>query len=193
MVIWEVSEYAPGVQPTAGQRRAAADLVERSERAAHKKGWEDIEQGLADGFSMIPGDGTHYFNEEFIMDDRVLDPERPEFLMYYNTPKGRRLVGYMYRVRDLGDRGPQIGGPLTVWHYHVWDHVACLRPNKLPTGQPAHRGRCQQGLVPSHRSPEMVHVWFIDRPQGPFATDMAIDPAEAVKQLEKRDRERRPS
>ena len=83
MEIWEVSQYPPGAQPTPEQQEAADRLIERCERAVQKHGWEDFQKALADGFKLLPNDRRHYYNEEYVFDDRVLDPERPEFLMYY--------------------------------------------------------------------------------------------------------------
>lgn len=69
----------------------------------------------------------------------------------------------------LEARGPQVGGPLTLWHYHVWFRPKCLRGGLLSTGEG--RNGCRDG-EPSHRSPEMLHLWFLDHPMGRFATTM---------------------
>ena len=34
-------------------------------------------------------------------------------------------------------------------------------------------GSCDEG-VPADRSPEMIHVWFIEHPEGAFATTMRL-------------------
>ena len=107
MEIWEVSEFAPGTQATPEHRAAARRLIERCEQAVRKHGWEDYEKGRADGFEPLPKDGRHYYNTDYLFDDRVLDPERPEFLMYYDTPEGERLVGFMFYVATQADRGPR--------------------------------------------------------------------------------------
>src|SRR5262249_39751785 len=129
-------------------------------------------------------DTVHCTNKAFVADDHLLDPERPEFLMYYDTPKGKRLAGYMYLVRTPEERGPQVGGPLTVWHYHVWRAPLCLLHGLLVVGKPEQEGRCASG-IPARRSPEMLHVWFLDHPKGPFSTDMLLTP-DAIKQLAER-------
>ncbi len=187
MVIWEVTQYPPGAQPTPEQREAAKQLIERSERAAVEQDWENFDHAHAEGFRMLPGDRRHYYNREYILDDRILDPERPEFLMYYDAPEGKRLVGYMFYARTLTERGPQIGGPLTVWHYHVWSHAACLVRGVAPGGL-FRDGPCPEGLVRTRRSPEMLHVWLIDRPNGPFSTSMFLPPAEVQQLLDDRAR-----
>jgi len=199
MEIWEVSQYPPGAQPTLEQRNAADQLIERCERAVQKHGWEDFQKALADGFKLLQADRRHYYNEEYVFDERVLDPEHPEFLMYYDTPQGKRLVGFMFYVAGPMDRGPQIGGPLTVWHYNLFSTAVCPlglarghnRRGKglLRVAEVDERGRCARG-IPTHRGREMLHVWLIRHPQGPFGTQMSIPPEIVKQELEKRDRAR---
>jgi hypothetical protein len=199
MELWEVSQYPPGAQPTREQQEAADGLIERGERAVQKHGWEDFQKAVADGFKSHPNDGRHYFNAKYVFDDRVLDPERPEFLMYYDTPQGKRLVGFMFYVAEPTDRGPQIGGPLTVWHYHLFPKAVCMLgmlrgPDRrgqglLPGAEADERGRCAWG-IPFHRGPEMLHLWLIRHPLGPFGTRMYIPPENVKEELEKRDRTR---
>ncbi len=197
MEIWEVSQYPPGAQPTPEQQEAADQLIERCERAVQEHGWEDFETAQADGFRLPKNERRHYYNEEYVFDDRVLDPDRPEFLMYHDTPRGKRLVGFMFYVAAPMDRGPQIGGPLTVWHYHLFSTAVCplgLARERDPRGKgllPAADGDevCARGIL-THRGREMLHVWLIRHPLGPFGTQMFI-PHEIVKEeLEKRDRAR---
>ena len=45
--------------------------------------------------------------------------------------------------------------------------------------------RCENGL-PGYRSPEMIHVWFIDRPKGPFTSSMYLRGEEIALLMEKR-------
>lgn len=201
MEIWEVSQYPPGAQPTPAQQEAADRLIERCEQAVQKYGWEDFQKALADGFQLLTNDRRHYYNEENIFDDRVLDPERPEFLMYYGTPQGKRLVGFMFYVARHTDRGAQIGGPLTVWHYHLFSKPVCplglpRRPDRGASGLPTvvevdEAGPCVWGSR-THRSPEMLHVWLIRHPMGPFGTRMHLPPELVKEELEKRDRARGP-
>lgn len=188
MLMWELTRY-PGAEATPEQRQAAADFIERCERAAVEMNWESFETATAAGFELL--DRRHYYNEEYILDDRILDPERPEHLMYYDAPEGKRLVGYMFYVRSLTEEGPQFGGPLTIWHYHVWNFTACHPHGVMPLGPQRPLGDhrpCPPDTVPSRRSPEMLHVWLVDRPQGPYSTSMFIHPDQVQKALEKRDR-----
>jgi len=190
MAMWEVSLHPPGTTPTRDERRAAEELIERSHRAVLARGWQDHEQALADGFHLMPHDIRHYQNDEFLLDDRILDPDRPEFLMYYPTPEGMALTGLMLLVRSPDERGPQVGGPLTVWHYHIWRQARCYRDGVINVGVARRDGLGCREAVASHRSPEMLHVWLVDRPGGPFATTMYLEAASVPGLLAKRTQER---
>lgn len=189
MVIWEVSNFPAGAQPNAAQQAAADELVERCYEAALRNGWLDFDKALEDGYLALFQDRRHYGNWAFTNDGVVLDPDRPEFLMYYASPKGIQLIGFMFYTNELQARGPQIGGPLTNWHYHIWKTATCLRGNVLPIGQALESGRCLVGDA-SHRSPEMLHVWLLDRKEGPFSTGMHIPPERLGAMLAKRTKER---
>ncbi len=187
MVIWEVSEYVPGMLPTSEQQRVANDFVERCYAAALRHGWDKIERGLADGYRRV--DRNHYRKDEFMLDDHVLDPDRPEVLMYYATPpdgKGQ-LAGFMFYAKDREARGPQFGGPLTLWHYHSWHRSQCIVDGLAMNW--SLEGKCERG-EPSYFSGEMIHVWLLDHPEGQFATPMYLPLSVLEPALEKRRRER---
>ena len=187
MVIWEVSEYPPGTTATPEQQRAADEFVERCYAAALRHGWDRVERGLADGYRRV--DQSHYRKDEFMLDEHVLDPDRPEVLMYYPTPPDGKsqLAGLMFYARNREARGPQFGGPLTIWHYHTWHRSQCV-VDGLGIGWSI-QGKCEQG-EPSFFSGEMIHVWLIDHPEGRFATPMHLPLDVLEPALEKRRRER---
>jgi len=189
MVLWELTAFDPGTSPTAEQSARAQAFLEQCYRAALEHGWYDFKQGLADGYQLMLEDRRHYENRAFILDDRVLDPDRPEFLMYYGTPKGKRLSGFMFYVDEARGRGPQLGGNLTIWHYHVWKRKLCLLEGLISVGLADAKGVCKEGL-PVHRSPEMMHVWLVDHPDGPFATSMMIEPGVFQRLVVQRNAER---
>jgi len=180
MLIHEVTEFPDPLEPTPAQRAAAVDLVARTLAAAKEKGWFDHRNGVRDGYSLMFGDEVHYVNREYALDDVILDPERPEFLMYYDTDAGKVLAGVMFYTRSIDEWGPQIGGPLTVWHFHTWNREICLAGGIFAVALPEN-GHCPLG-IPSWRSPQMMHVWLLDHPDGPFASSMKLDP-DLLKQL----------
>ena len=189
MQIYEVTRY-PDMTPTKEQRAAAQDLVLRSGLAAERNGWFEFQNAVDDGYELIFGDKTHYAKKEYFADDRLVDPDRPEVLMYYNTKKGKKLAGYMFYVLSRDERGPQIGGPLTVWHYHKWwEGPFCMLGGMLPIGNPDAKGVCRRGTV-HVTSPEMIHVWLIEHPEGRFATNMSLNHKLFVQLVKERDLER---
>ena len=184
MWIWELSVFPPGTEPTPEQQRAADEMVERCHEAAIAHGWGDVENAVAEGFRLPPQDPNHYRNDEYWRDDVILDPDRPEYLMYYPLHGKPHLAGFMFYTRSRDEWGPQFGGPLTLWHHHIWRHKHCL-----PWDLVAPDGSCLEG-APTHSTFEMIHVWLIDRPEGPFATSMVVRQGTLEKGLKKRAAER---
>lgn len=173
MDMFEVTRMPRQYLPTAEQKAAGDALVAAAREAAERNGWYDFEQAVEDGFEVMAGDASHYANRAALRDGRVLDVDHPEFLMYYDTESGKRLAGYMFLVEEPLAEGPQVGGPSTRWHFHVWKHPKCLFEGLLVVGDVDENRECREG-VPSHRSPEMIHVWLTDHPDGPFATKMHL-------------------
>ena len=190
MLIWEVTRHPDGGQ-TPEQMQAAEDLIESTYRAAEKKGWFDFRAAARDGYKLLWNDEMHYVNEEYLFDDVILDPERPEYLMYYTSKNSweKNLAGYMYFVREPLERGPQVGGAATMWHYHVFASGRCFLERLHLIGHPEEDGTCRRGVL-SLRSPEMLHVWLLDHPRGPFSTDMVLDRELLPDLLERRREER---
>ena len=152
-------------------------------------GWFKFEASVRSGYKGMFNDEIHYANEEYILDDAILDPERPEFLMYYKVGEKRELTGVMYLVDEPLREGPQIGGGETIWHYHVWSRKACLLHELLVIGQPDKDENCRRGSL-GDRSPEMIHIWLVDHPNGPFSSNMAMDKELLPELLERRRNER---
>jgi hypothetical protein len=186
--IWELSLFPPGTQPTPEQQRAADDLVRRTHEAALRHGWYDVRKGVADGFVQAPTDPNHYQHAEYKLDDQILNPDRPEYLMYYGLDGKIHLTGIMYFARTRTERGPQIGGPLTVWHIHHWVRGLCFVQDLLPVGEASLDGTCSEG-VPKFSSGEMLHVWLMDRNTGPFTSSMVVPPEDLRNALNKRFKE----
>ena len=184
--IWEVSLYSPSTEPTPKERETAKKLTERSYETATRNRWFDFNKVKADGF--VLSSQSHYVNEKYVFDDAVLDPERPEFVMFYDTPEGKKFTGYMFLINEPLARGPQIGGPLTLWHYHIFSDDLCFERGLIIVGLPEN-GKCTRGL-PQRRSPEMLHVWLIDHPSGQFSSQMIFPTDKLLSALQRRFRER---
>ncbi len=162
-------EHPTGVcQPTAAQSAAAARLVADTKRGLAR--FADLRDALAAGYAPHhPGNEAvrHYFNPAYVTDGRVLDPTRPEGLMYAFTRHGPVLVAAVYLMDRAGEPGRAVGGCLTQWHTH--DNLCSTDPAKgMITGLHAPGGPCPPGQVP-WPAPPMLHAWVIDIPGGPFA------------------------
>jgi hypothetical protein len=153
---------------TASQERAAAELV-AAVRAASAR-YRDVSAALADGYKPDrPGDGldVHFDNKQRSADGAVLDPARPEQLVYARAGARSVLLGVVFRMPRAGERGPQIGGASTTWH----SHNICVGPLPPGFGLVTPYGTCPF-LTAEVTLPEMMHVWLVDSPTGPFADSL---------------------
>ena len=155
----------PSVAAASDDERARAEALWKASVAGAAR-WRDQEAATAAGFrckdrndagSGRPVRFLHVPNPAWRADGRVLDPSRPETLVYWNGPGDRlTLVGVMYTA-PRGTHGPTVGGPITRWH----THESCRDPGtRAKVGRPVD-GACPQGQV-YRRSGEMMHVWFTD-------------------------------
>jgi hypothetical protein len=155
----------PEVAAATGEQRATAEALWKASMANAER-WRDPEAAAAAGFRFRDDGGAgpgrqvrflHVPNPSWRADGRVLDPARPETLVYWNGPGDRlMLVGVMYTAAR-GSHGPTVGGPITRWH----DHESCRDPaTRAKLGVPVD-GTCPDGQV-YRRSGEMMHVWFTD-------------------------------
>jgi hypothetical protein len=155
----------PEVAAATDDQRAKAEALWKASVATAEQ-WRDPDAATAAGFRFKDKDEAgperrvrflHVPNPAWRADGRVLDPARPETLIYWNGPGDRlTLVGVMYTAAR-GASGPAVGGPITRWH----DHESCRDPaTRAKLGRPVD-GACPEGQV-YRRSGEMMHVWFTD-------------------------------
>jgi hypothetical protein len=135
--------------------------------------WSDPKVAEAAGFHSI-GDGftgyEHLIQWDWINDGVVLDPERPESLVYRVDRGGTRTLEaamYMLPQGETLDTVPELGGKLTQWHIH--DDL-CFTPGEAPKvrGVTGVGQGCPPGLVKLDPVP-MIHVWIVPHRCGPFA------------------------
>lgn len=161
-------DHGVAVAVTAAELEAAARLVAETRAAAAR--FEDIEAARAEGYYQVapPRNGlVHYLNAGYNRDGRILDPEHPESLVYLRLPDGGwKLVGVLYRMPRPDQPGPRVGGPLTTWHAH--DNLCTANGRVVGT---IVNGRCTNGTWMG-KTPEMLHVWLVDNPNGVFSDDM---------------------
>jgi hypothetical protein len=153
--------------PTAAQLQRAADLVARTTAAISPR-FDDTEAARAAGFVPLQGDEAtyvHWVNLAWMGNPNVLDPAEPESLVYRNTPEGQVLEAAMYILPEKDMPIPDVGGSLTAWHNHG---DLCFRSSDARIVGTTASGPCPTGSVNVPTS-DMLHVWIVDHPGGPFA------------------------
>jgi hypothetical protein len=173
--IYEVTQY-PDTQPTEEHLDAAWELYNSSYEAAKEEELFDLKKSRENGYKMY--DFIHHVNKEYYLNGEDLNPHKPESLVYYrNFTKSNPslndtiLAGYMYLTSDLKSRGEQVAGPLTVWHFRPLNEQRCFA-STLNEGFEFDGIECAEGAFKARRTPEMIHVWFVKAPEGPFSTNM---------------------
>jgi hypothetical protein len=165
---------------TAAEQAAAQLLLEQTKLGTER--FANLQAALSDGYRAVtPLDApiVHYVNPAYLVTGSTLNPEHPESLIYGNSAKGPILLAAMFIAHRIGQPGPDIGGPLTLWHAHS-NLCFNARTNIIDAFTDA-AGNCPAGSFNSG-TPEMLHVWVVDNPNGPFSTDM--NPAALVKLLQ---------
>ena len=168
-------------QPTEAELAAAAKLVTDTKASVAR--YAALNAAIAAGYKPMepPADQVvHYVNPAYLTDADVLNPLHVQSLIYFNAKGGPVLIGAMYIMPRSFEPGPQVGGPLTVWHQHsniCFDNVtgmAVAFVDDASSNANEKSGSCPRGST--HKTtPQMLHVWLIDNPDGPFASTMAPD------------------
>jgi hypothetical protein len=157
-------QHAAGPQPTADQAKLAANLAVRTKSDTLR--YRDIAVAEADGYRWSgPRQGlqVHMENRDHQRDGRILDPQAPEQLVYAIRDGRSVLLGVVYQMPVAGAYGPAIGGSSTLWHAH--DICVGLLPPGFGAVNPF--GTCPPFTI-SVTLPEMMHVWVVDPPGGPY-------------------------
>jgi hypothetical protein len=111
---------------------------------------------------------SHWMNDKYVKAGYVMDPNRPQGLVYANTRSGPVLLGAMFQMPHIGQFGPDPGGPLTAWHEH---ENICFTPFGFEFSLMTPFATCPLGSI-DLTAPPMLHVWIVDNPGGPFAIDI---------------------
>jgi hypothetical protein len=172
--------------PTTEQQAAAGQLVSDTKSGIARLA--DYNTAVTEGYKQITpyvlGQGAskygpaHFYNAAYDKDGQLLDPSKPEALVYFKMPGGKMiLLGAMF-LAPIG-QGPTPGGALTTWHTH--DNL-CAGINGITLKN--QQGECPTGAKALTEKEEMMHVWIFDNPDGPFAHNLtAADYRAALKQL----------
>lgn len=121
------------------QIRAVEEAVQHLDSPAAAR-----EAGFRPALGWIPAMGTHWVNSRRVADG--IDMLEPDHLMFSPVDGTPTLVGVAYAFRGPLDAPLPDGfdGALDVWHDH-------------------------RRLAPAGETLHMLHVWFVESPDGPFA------------------------
>jgi hypothetical protein len=159
----------PGVTPA--EQHRAEKLLRETIVSLHR--FEHPADAVAAGYRSIGDSLTgdeHFVKWSDVDDGHILDPTRPESLVYENRTGTQQIAAAMYML-PYGSRftdTPDVGGALTQWHVH---QDLCLTddPNqKTLAGFVSVNGQCAPGSSKAGGMP-MLHVWVVPNACGPFA------------------------
>ena len=157
---------SPSGKPTAADRAAASAFATTTWNDITP--YQDVNVALAAGYRPQAAEATtlHYENKAYEGSKRpVMDPSRPQGLVYARTPRGPVLLGAMFVLADQTQRGNDFNGTVTEWHLHP---NACVSPVSMTlSGLLTPYGNCPPLSFTIITTP-MLHVWRPDMPNGQF-------------------------
>lgn len=152
--------------PSAAQAAAAARLEAATKESVRR--FARLADALAAGYELPltgrSGTDVHLEHPGHRADGAVLDPARPEMLVYAVEDGKAALLGVVFVMDRAGAPGPEPGGPVTRWHAH--NLCISLAPPGIGIVTPY--GGCP-ALSFAVTVPEMMHVWTAGPPGGAFA------------------------
>ena len=164
-----------GVTPE--QQARAENLIVVS--LARLPQFSDTATAEAAGFHSIGDAATgdeHYINWSYVNDDKILDPDYPESLVYQMRDGRKTLVAAMFMLPDgtTLDAVPDVGGKLTQWHVHndlcfTDDPVAPRLAFGAGAGPVVGSDNPCPPPTQKRANVPMMHVWIVPHPCGPFA------------------------
>ena len=169
----DMKMYGSTAPPTAAQVIVAGQLIERTDASLAR--YRSVQAAFAAGYTYV----LRTNGEEHLLYDggdpsyTGLDPRHPSSLVYATDVPDHApiLLGAMY-IEDGHTNGPQVGGSLTRWHAHL---VVCQGGKPTVAGFGVQlRGYCDPGTWHDRYTAQMLHVWVVPYPGGPFSDDLSV-------------------
>jgi hypothetical protein len=169
----DMKMYGSTAPPTAAQVIAAGQLIKKT--GASLARYRSVQAAFAAGYTYV----LRTNGEEHLLYDGAnpayagLDPQHPSSLVYaINVPHHAPiLLGAMY-IEGGRANGPQVGGSLTRRHSHL---VVCRGGKPTIAGFGVQlRGFCNPGTWHDRYTAQMLHVWVVPYPGGPFSDDLSL-------------------
>jgi hypothetical protein len=131
------------------------------ETSAFTVRYRDVAVAAADGYQVegIAGNDFHAANPAFKNDGVMLDPTRPENLIYAMGPSGPVLMGVMFETEGLANDPPGLGGATLHWHRHEQVCLSLTPPGIAGLVDPF--GHCPVGSLALPTTNSMMHVWTL--------------------------------
>ena len=158
---------SPGMVVNAGgataisvAQRAEADQLWAATTAFTER-YQDLSVAAADGYRVdgVAGNDFHAGNPEYQNDGLMLDPTRPENLIYGMGPNGPVLLGVMFETEGLRNDPPLTGGAALHWHRHEQVCFSLTPPGLAGLVDPF--GNCAAGSLAIPTTNSMMHVWTL--------------------------------
>jgi hypothetical protein len=164
--------YGSTAPATAAQVIAAGQLIRATDASLAR--FKNVQAAFAAGYTYV----LRTNGEEHLLYDgnnpayAGLNPQHPSSLVYaINVPHHAPiLLGAMYIENDRVN-GPQVGGGLTRWHSHL---TVCENGKPTIAGFGVQlRGTCDPATWRDQYTGQMLHVWVVPYPGGPFSDDLS--------------------
>jgi hypothetical protein len=168
----DMKMYGSTAPPTAAQVIAAGQLIKATDASLAR--FRSVQAAFAAGYTYV----LRTNGEEHLLYDggnpayAGLNPQHPSSLVYaINVPHHAPiLLGAMY-IEGGRANGPQVGGSLTRWHAHL---VVCDGGKPTIAGFGVQlRGFCDPAAWHDRYTAQMLHVWVVPYPGGPFSDDLS--------------------
>ena len=168
----DMKMYGSTAPPTAAQVIAAGQLIKKTDTSLTR--YQNVQAAFAAGYTyVLRANGEEHLlyaggNPAYA----GLNPQHPSSLVYaINVPHHAPiLLGAMY-IEAGRINGPQVGGSLTRWHSHL---VVCQGGKPTIAGFGVHLGgSCNPAAWHNRYTAQMLHVWVVPYPGGPFSDDLS--------------------
>jgi hypothetical protein len=167
----DMKMYGSTAPATAAQVIAAGQLIKATDASLVR--YRNVQAAFAAGYTQV----LRTNGEEHLLYNGSspayagLHPQHPSSLVYaidvpHHAPI---LLGAMY-IENGQANGPQVGGSLTRWHSHL---VVCDNNKATVAGFGVVLGQCTPAHWTNHYTSQMLHVWVVPYPGGPFSDDLS--------------------
>jgi hypothetical protein len=179
-----LTPYADRYAAATSEQQAAADDL-RAAVAVTVAPYADVDAAVAAGYRVVPGTEhtiAHYVDPSAVRDGRVLDPSRPEGLVYYAAGGGDPVLLGAFFVAPPGEPVPDDAGGIVVWHSHDPACTAFFATPDQPctdTRRMLHVWTADHVDITARRTGQTVGVDFVDPFGTPFRAAIARSDAAA--------------